>query len=109
VLSLRRWTAMKAVLPNPAARWWIRAMWWTSLRPCPRYKKPIGIYWLQAAATELGGAVGRRPGRPHLDVSPAALLGAIAASWLTVWWCALAMAEAEAAFLAGLLMLVLSC
>jgi 4-amino-4-deoxy-L-arabinose transferase-like glycosyltransferase len=67
----------------------------------PRYKKPVGIYWLQAAATEVAGW-------GHDDhiwtYRLPSLLGAIAASWLTVW-CALAFTSAEAALLAGLLML----
>ena len=67
----------------------------------PRYKKPIGIYWLQAAATKAAGA--GRDDRIWTYRLPS-LLGAIAASWLTVW-CALAVAQAEAALLAGLLML----
>src|SRR4029077_18904206 len=67
----------------------------------PRYKKPIGIYWLQAAATKAAGA--GRDDRIWTYRLPS-LLGAIAASWLTVW-CALAGAKAEAALLAGLLML----
>ena len=67
----------------------------------PRYKKPIGIYWLQAASTKLAGL--GRDDRIWTYRLPS-LLGAIAAAWLTVW-CALAVAGAEAAFLAGLLML----
>ena len=67
----------------------------------PRYKKPVGIYWLQAASTRLAGM--GRDDRIWTYRLPS-LLGAIAASWLTVW-CALAVTGAEAAFLAGLLML----
>jgi 4-amino-4-deoxy-L-arabinose transferase-like glycosyltransferase len=67
----------------------------------PRYKKPIGIYWLQAAATEIASM--GRDDRIWTYRLPS-LLGGIAAAWLTVW-CALAVAGAEAAFLAGLLML----
>src|SRR3954468_7044630 len=67
----------------------------------PRYKKPVGIYWLQAAATKIAGL--GRDDRIWTYRLPS-LLGAIAASWLTLW-CALAVTEAEAAFLAGLLML----
>jgi 4-amino-4-deoxy-L-arabinose transferase-like glycosyltransferase len=72
----------------------------------PRYKKPVGIYWLQAGATKLAGLI---PGNLGHDdriwtYRLPSLLGAIAASWLTVW-CASALAGAEAGFLAGLLML----
>src|SRR5689334_16322698 len=67
----------------------------------PRYKKPVGIYWLQAASTKLAGF--GRDDRIWTYRLPS-LLGAIAASWLTVW-CALAVTGAEAGLLAGLLML----
>ena len=72
----------------------------------PRYKKPVGIYWLQAASTKLAGLFPFNRGRDDRiwTYRLPSLLGAIAASWLTVW-CALAVTGAEAAFLAGLLML----
>jgi 4-amino-4-deoxy-L-arabinose transferase-like glycosyltransferase len=72
----------------------------------PRYKKPIGIYWLQAGATEVAGPFLAGSGRDDRiwTYRLPSLLGAIAAAWLTVW-CALAVTEAEAALLAGLLML----
>jgi 4-amino-4-deoxy-L-arabinose transferase-like glycosyltransferase len=70
----------------------------------PRYKKPIGIYWLQATATRLASPfLQGRDDRIWTYRLPS-LLGGIAAAWLTVW-CALAVAEAEVALLAGLLML----
>src|SRR5689334_4365532 len=66
----------------------------------PRYKKPIGIYWLQAASTKVAGLFqGGRDDRIWSYRFPS-VLGAIAAAWLTVW-CALAVAGAESAFLAG--------
>jgi 4-amino-4-deoxy-L-arabinose transferase-like glycosyltransferase len=76
---------------------------WVDIRlgHVPRYKKPVGIYWLQAAATAIAG--GGRDDQIWTYRLPS-LLGAIAASWLTLW-CALAVTGAEAAFLAGLLML----
>jgi len=67
----------------------------------PRYKKPIGIYWLQAASTAIAGL--GHDDRIWTYRLPS-LLGAIAAAWLTVW-CAAAFLEAEAALIAGLLML----
>ncbi|HEX4637031.1 MAG TPA: glycosyltransferase family 39 protein, partial [Rhizomicrobium sp.] len=72
----------------------------------PRYKKPIGIYWLQAASTKLAGLLPPNQGRDDRiwTYRLPSLLGAIAASWLTVW-CALAVTGGEAAFLAGLMML----
>ncbi|HKU64663.1 MAG TPA: hypothetical protein VJQ06_06370 [Rhizomicrobium sp.] len=69
----------------------------------PRYKKPIGIYWLQAATTAIAAPFTGHDDRVWTYRLPS-LLGAIAASWLTVW-CALAVAGAEAAFLSGFLML----
>ena len=69
----------------------------------PRYKKPIGIYWLQAAATAIAAPITHYDDRIWTYRLPS-LLGAIAASWLTVW-CALAIVGGEAAFLSGLLML----
>ena len=79
---------------------------WVDIRfgQVPRYKKPVGIYWLQAGATALTGLVTGHDDRIWSYRLPS-LLGGIAAAWLTVW-CALAVTEAEAAFLAGLLMLV---
>ena len=78
---------------------------WVDIRfgQVPRYKKPVGIYWLQASATELTGLVTGHDDRIWTYRLPS-LLGGIAAAWLTVW-CALAVTELEAAFLAGLLML----
>jgi 4-amino-4-deoxy-L-arabinose transferase-like glycosyltransferase len=69
----------------------------------PRYKKPIGIYWLQASATAITAPFTGHDDRIWTYRLPS-LLGAIAASWLTVW-CALAVVGAEAAFFSGLLML----
>lgn len=79
---------------------------WVDIRfgHVPRYKKPVGIYWLQAGATEITGLfTGGRDDRIWTYRLPS-LVGAIAAAWLTAW-CALAVSGAEAAFLAGLLML----
>jgi 4-amino-4-deoxy-L-arabinose transferase-like glycosyltransferase len=79
---------------------------WVDIRfgHVPRYKKPVGIYWLQASATEIAGLfTGGRDDRIWTYRLPS-LLGAIAASRLTVW-CGMAVGGAEAAFLAGLLML----
>lgn len=72
----------------------------------PRYKKPVGIYWLQAASTKIMSLVPGNQGRTDRiwTYRLPSLLGAIAASWLVVW-CAMAVAGAEGALLAGLLML----
>jgi 4-amino-4-deoxy-L-arabinose transferase-like glycosyltransferase len=68
----------------------------------PRYKKPVGIYWMQAATTAIADL-----GRPVHDriwtYRLPSLFGALAAVWLT-FWCARAFAAVEAAFLAAALM-----
>src|SRR5262245_31869583 len=69
-----------------------------------RYKKPVGIYWMQAAAVKTGAALGV-PDALHtiwLYRIPS-LLGAILAVLLT-YWTALAFVSRRAAVLAGLMM-----
>jgi 4-amino-4-deoxy-L-arabinose transferase-like glycosyltransferase len=67
----------------------------------PRYKKPVGIYWLQAATTAVAGL----GDHTHIwTYRLPSLLGGIAAVWLTVW-CGTVF-SAEVGFLAGLLMAV---
>src|SRR5258706_11810295 len=70
----------------------------------PRYKKPIGIYWLQAIATKLAGSFLHGSDDRIWTYRLPSLLGGIAASWLTVW-CALAVADAQVALVAGFFML----
>jgi len=69
-----------------------------------RYKKPVGIYWLQAAAVETAAALGlpRAQVRIWLYRVPS-LIGAIGAVLLT-YWTALAFVTRRAAVLAGLLL-----
>lgn len=67
----------------------------------PRYKKPIGIYWLQSASTAV---LGMGSDSRIWTYRVPSLLGGIAAAWLTVW-CALTFAGTEVALVAGLLML----
>jgi 4-amino-4-deoxy-L-arabinose transferase-like glycosyltransferase len=69
-----------------------------------RYKKPVGIYWLQAAVVKVGEALGvpRAPTRIGLYRIPS-LIGAIGAVLLT-YWTALAFVSRRAAFLAALMM-----
>ncbi|MBN9546849.1 MAG: glycosyltransferase family 39 protein [Alphaproteobacteria bacterium] len=53
----------------------------------PRYKKPAGIYWAQAAATAVAGHVEHIEG-DHSQIWTyrlPSLFGAIAAVWLTFW------------------------
>ena len=71
----------------------------------PRYKKPVGIYWLQAAATAAAGPPQRQISaitRHIWTYRLPSLLGGIAAVWLT-FWCG-SLFGAEAGLLAGLLM-----
>jgi 4-amino-4-deoxy-L-arabinose transferase-like glycosyltransferase len=69
-----------------------------------RYKKPVGIYWLQAAAVKSATALGL----PHALTTIwlyriPSLLGAVGAVLLT-YWAALAFVSCRAALLAGLMM-----
>jgi 4-amino-4-deoxy-L-arabinose transferase-like glycosyltransferase len=69
-----------------------------------RYKKPVGIYWLQAAAVETASALGlpRAQARIWLYRVPS-LIGAIGAVLLT-YWTALAFLTRRGAALAALMM-----
>ncbi len=69
-----------------------------------RYKKPVGIYWLQAAAVETASALGlqRAQVRIWLYRVPS-LIGAIGAVLLT-YWTALAFVTRRGAILAALMM-----
>jgi 4-amino-4-deoxy-L-arabinose transferase-like glycosyltransferase len=69
-----------------------------------RYKKPVGIYWMQAAAVETASALGlpRAQLRIWLYRVPS-LIGAIGAVLLT-YWTALAFVTRSGAIFAGLLL-----
>ncbi|HYU13561.1 MAG TPA: glycosyltransferase family 39 protein [Stellaceae bacterium] len=69
-----------------------------------RYKKPVGIYWLQAGAVKAGQALGvpRALTTIWLYRIPS-LIGALGAVLLT-YWAALAFVSRRAAVLAGLMM-----
>jgi 4-amino-4-deoxy-L-arabinose transferase-like glycosyltransferase len=69
-----------------------------------RYKKPVGVYWLQAAAVETASALGlpRPQARIWLYRIPS-LIGATGAVLLT-YWTALAFVTRRGAILAGLIM-----
>src|SRR6266403_572551 len=69
-----------------------------------RYKKPVGIYWLQAAAVETASALGlpRAQVRIWLYRVPS-LIGALGAVLLT-YWTALAFVTRRGAILAGLIL-----
>ncbi len=64
-----------------------------------RYKKPIGIYWLQSAAVWLTGT---GPDAPISIYRLPSFIGGIAAALLT-WWLAIAFGRPRAALLAGML------
>jgi len=63
----------------------------------PRWKKPVGIYWMQAAAVGLTSAVENRDIAPYRIPS---LLGAMLAAWACAW-VGSALFGARAGFLAG--------
>lgn len=69
-----------------------------------RYKKPIGIYWLQAGAVKAGQALGVPQALSTIWLYRLpSLIGAAAAVLLT-YWAALAFVSRRAAVLAGLMM-----
>src|SRR5262245_37320215 len=69
-----------------------------------RYKKPVGIYWLQAGVVKAAEAVGVRNAQTKIWLYRIpSLLGAIGAVLLT-YWAALAFVSRRAALLAGLMM-----
>jgi len=69
-----------------------------------RYKKPVGIYWLQAAAVKTGEALGVSQARTTIWLYRLpSLLGATLAV-LTTYWAALAFVSRRAALVAALMM-----
>jgi len=69
-----------------------------------RYKKPVGIYWLQAGAVKAGQWLGVRDALTTIWLYRfPSLIGALAAVLLT-YWAALAFVTRGAAVLAGLMM-----
>ncbi len=69
-----------------------------------RYKKPVGIYWLQAAFVKTAEALGVPDARTTIWLyRMPSLLGAIGAV-LTTYWCALAFVSRRGALLAALMM-----
>ncbi len=69
-----------------------------------RYKKPVGIYWLQAVAVKVGETVGIPGARTAIWLYRLpSLFGAIGAVLLT-YWTALAFVARRAALLAALMM-----
>ena len=69
-----------------------------------RYKKPVGIYWLQAAAVRSGGALGVPQAHTAIWLYRVpSLCGALAAVFLT-YWSALALVSRQSACLAALML-----
>jgi 4-amino-4-deoxy-L-arabinose transferase-like glycosyltransferase len=69
-----------------------------------RYKKPVGIYWLQAGVVNAAGALGMTRALTTIWLYRIpSLVGAIGAVLLT-YWTALAFVSRRAAMLAGLMM-----
>src|SRR5687767_13192448 len=69
-----------------------------------RYKKPVGIYWLQAGVVRAAEAVGVPQARSTIWLYRVpSLIGAIGAVLLT-YWAALAFVSRRMAYLAGLMM-----
>ncbi|MGB9367586.1 MAG: glycosyltransferase family 39 protein [Xanthobacteraceae bacterium] len=69
-----------------------------------RYKKPVGIYWMQAGVVRAAEAVGVRDARATIWLYRVpSLLGAIGAVLLT-YWAALAFVTRRTAFLAGVML-----
>jgi 4-amino-4-deoxy-L-arabinose transferase-like glycosyltransferase len=69
-----------------------------------RHKKPVGIYWLQAASVSLGEALGVPDARRTIALYRVpSWLGALAVV-LATWWTALAFLSRPGALAAGMLM-----
>jgi 4-amino-4-deoxy-L-arabinose transferase-like glycosyltransferase len=69
-----------------------------------RYKKPIGIYWLQAAVVQAAEAVGLPQARTTIGLYRIpSLLGALGAV-LATYWAAMAFVSRRAALMAGAMM-----
>jgi 4-amino-4-deoxy-L-arabinose transferase-like glycosyltransferase len=69
-----------------------------------RYKKPVGIYWMQAAAVETASALGLPRAQVRIWIYRVpSLIGALGAVLLT-YWTALAFVTRRGAILAGLIM-----
>ena len=71
-----------------------------------RYRKPVGIYWLQAAVVNTATALGVPNARDKIWLYRVpSLIGAVGAV-LATFWCGFAFVSRRGAFLAGLMMTV---
>jgi 4-amino-4-deoxy-L-arabinose transferase-like glycosyltransferase len=69
-----------------------------------RYKKPVGIYWLQAAAVQAGAALGVPHARTTIWLYRLPSLAAATGAVLMTYWAALAFVSRRAALMAALMM-----
>jgi len=69
-----------------------------------RYKKPIGIYWLQVAAVKAGEALGVPQARTTIWLYRLPSLAGAVGAVLATYWAAIAFVGRRAALLAGLMM-----
>src|SRR3569833_4717307 len=69
-----------------------------------RYKKPVGIYWLQAAAVKAGEAVGVPAARTTIWLYRMPSLFGAGGAVLLTYWAALAFVFCRSALFAGLMM-----
>jgi 4-amino-4-deoxy-L-arabinose transferase-like glycosyltransferase len=69
-----------------------------------RYKKPVGIYWLQAAAVEAGSALGVPEARTTIWLYRLPSLAGAVGAVLMTYWTALAFVARRSALLAGLML-----
>ena len=69
-----------------------------------RYKKPVGIYWLQAAAVQTASAIGLPRAQLRIWVYRLPSLGAAIGAVLLTYWAALAFVTRRGAVLAALMM-----
>jgi len=70
-----------------------------------RYRKPVGIYWLQAAVVNTASALGMPNARTTIWLYRLpSLIGAVGAV-LATYWCALAFVSRRGALLAGLMLM----
>lgn len=69
-----------------------------------RYKKPVGIYWLQAAAVRAGEALGVPQARATIWLYRLPSLAGAALAVLLTYWAALAFVARRAALVAALMM-----
>jgi len=69
-----------------------------------RYKKPVGIYWLQAAVVNVAEALGVRGARTTIWLYRVPSLVGAVGGVLATYWCALAFVGGRAACLAALMM-----